>query len=188
MKKVIQRSVFHFAVLTSLLFGGIQAHATDPAPTPSQANFEVRFLTEMIDHHAMAVMMAMLCDRRVEHTELLDLCHSIVETQSAQIELMQRWLGDWYGISHEPEMTPGDERMMEKLAELSGEEFEIEFMSMMIKHHSRAVKEGMHCLDKAYHPELIDLCQNIVTSQLAEIELMQTWLCDWYGICHYSGR
>jgi uncharacterized protein (DUF305 family) len=101
----------------------------------------------------------------------------------AEIEEMQAWLQDWYGIAYEPAMKPGDEKMMERLASLSGAEFEILFMEMMIKHHEKAIKEGRHCLDKAYHAELRELCENIVRTQSAEIAQMQTWLCQWYGEC-----
>jgi len=72
---------------------------------------------------------------------------------------------------------------MEKLAALSPEEFEIAFMEMMIKHHAKAVKEGEHCLERAYHEELRQLCENIIATQTEEIALMQAWLCAWYGIC-----
>jgi uncharacterized protein (DUF305 family) len=98
--------------------------------------------------------------------------------------VMQSWLQDWYGISYEPEMTPGMMRQVEKLAELESAEFEIEFTQSMIKHHLGAIKEGEQCLDRAYHPELLSLCQNIIVTQTQEIAQMQTtWLCEWYGIC-----
>ena len=100
---------------------------------------------------------------------------------------MQTWLEDWYGVEHEPEMTPGMETQMQKLAALSGAEFEIEFMKMMIRHHWTAVVKAQECQKRAYHPELIEVCDEIESAQLAEIELMGTWLCDWYGICNYHG-
>jgi uncharacterized protein (DUF305 family) len=101
----------------------------------------------------------------------------------AGIEKMRAWLQNWYGITYEPVMKPGDEKMMERLASLSGAEFEIAFMDMMIKHHEKAIKEGRHCLDKAYHAELRELCDSIIRTQSAEIAQMQTWLCQWYGEC-----
>ena len=97
---------------------------------------------------------------------------------------MQAWLQDWYGVSYEPVMKPGDEKMMERLVALSGAEFEIAFMEMMIKHHEKAIREGRHCLDKAYHAELRELCENIIATQSAEIAQMETWLCQWYGECN----
>jgi uncharacterized protein (DUF305 family) len=72
---------------------------------------------------------------------------------------------------------------MERLAALSGAEFEVEFLEMMIRHHAGAVREGERCVERAYHLELITLCHNIVETQLAEIVLMEDWLCDWYEIC-----
>ena len=160
------------------------ARASAPAPDQSTARFETRFLEGMIEHHMMAVMMAELCVDKAEHEELAGLCENIIATQTQEIEMMEMWLHDWYGVDHEHhEMKPGHMRMMERLAELDGAEFEIAFMEMMIKHHEGAIKEAEKCLDKAYHGELLSLCQNIIATQSAEIEQMQTWLCDWYGIC-----
>jgi uncharacterized protein (DUF305 family) len=83
-------------------------------------------------------------------------------------------------------MKPGAMRMMEKLASLSGAEFEIEFMQMMIKHHLAAIREASKCVERAYHDELRELCEDIITTQAAEIEQMRTWLCEWYGVCRGS--
>jgi uncharacterized protein (DUF305 family) len=154
-----------------------------PAPTPSAANFEIKFMEDMIDHHAMAVAMGQICLQKAVHEELRTLCQNIISSQSAQIAEMQSWLQAWYGISYQPEMKPGDQHMMDRLAALSGAEFEVAFMEMMIKHHEKALKEGRQCLDKAFHAELRTLCENIVTTQSAEITQMQTWLCQWYGEC-----
>ena len=145
-------------------------------------------MSGMIDHHAMAVMMADLCLERAVHPELIQLCHQIRETQLEEIATMQTWLEDWYGVEHQPEMTAGMRKQMQKLAALSGAEFEIEFMKMMIRHHATAVVRAQQCQEKAYHAELIQLCENIEAAQMAEIELMTTWLCQWYGICNYRAE
>jgi uncharacterized protein (DUF305 family) len=178
-------ALFRQAVLLCSLVFASTAFAAGPAPKPSQRNFEVRFLTEMIDHHAMAVMMADMCLERSVHPELQAMCEQIREAQMEEIVTMQNWLSEWYGIEHEPEMTPGQQKQMEKLAALSGAAFEIEFMKAMIRHHWKAVVRASQCEDKAYHQELIDLCAQIVSTQLAEINQMGDWLCEWYGICHY---
>lgn len=157
--------------------------ADEPAPRGGQARFEIKFMQDMIDHHHMAVMMAEMCDGRTVHTEFLALCEQIAVTQSAEIEQMQGWLQDWYGISYEPHMSRKMHRQMDALGQLSGAQFEIAFMLMMIEHHLMAIKEGDHCLKKAYHEELRDLCEQIVVSQSQEIMMMQLWLCTWYGYC-----
>ena len=89
----------------------------------------------------------------------------------------------WYGISYEPMMKRGAERQLDKMAEMSSSEFEIAFMEDMIRHHARAIRDGEHCLERAYHEQLIELCESIIEAQSEEIELMQAWLCEWYGEC-----
>ena len=157
--------------------------ANTAAPDKSAANFEIKFLTDMIDHHHMAVMMAETCVAKAIHAELRSLCEEIMAAQSREIELMQGWLKQWYGLAHEPEMKPGDMKMMDRLAAMSGAEFEIEFMEMMIKHHEKAIKEAQRCVDKAYHAELRSLCRNIIAAQSQEIGQLRSWLCQWYGRC-----
>ena len=185
---MIQHSAFFRAafLLCSFVFGAT-AFAAGPAPTRSQQNYEIRFLTEMIDHHAMAVMMAELCVDRAVHSELRAMCEEIREAQMEEIVTMQEWLSEWYGIEHEPEMTPGMQKEMEKLAALSGAEFEIEFMETMIKHHRKAVVRARQCQERAYHEELLEMCEGIEVVQLAEIEQMSDWLCEWYDICRKHG-
>ncbi|GAA4289121.1 DUF305 domain-containing protein [Georgenia daeguensis] len=156
------------------------ALADVPASSEQTARFEVDFLTGMIDHHAMAVSMAEMCLEEGVHDELIATCESIITSQSTQIEQMQAWLQDWYGIDYEPGTSSGGS--MNHLANLSGEEFEVAFMRSMIRHHWGAIREAEKCFDNAEHPDLLTLCEDIYTAQLEEIEQMQTWLDDWYGI------
>lgn len=155
------------------------AQADAPAASEQAARFEADFLVDMIDHHAMAVMMAEMCIEKAVHPELVATCESIVASQSAQIEQMQGWLEDWYGISHTPEPSMAG---MQRLHRLDGEEFEVAFMREMIRHHWKAIREAERCLDDAEHAELLGLCEEIRSEQLAEIAQMQTWLEEWYGV------
>jgi uncharacterized protein (DUF305 family) len=80
-------------------------------------------------------------------------------------------------------MKPADMRRMERMASLPASRYEIEFMESMIRHHKMAIKQASVCLDGAAHPELIDLCGNIIDVQLDEIRMMEAWLCQWYNRC-----
>ncbi len=153
------------------------------APERSAARFEIGFMTDMIDHHMMAIEMATICLDEAVHDELRQLCEEIIATQSSEIEMMQSWLSAWYGIEYEPSMSPGMQSRLERLAAMSGAEFEITFMEDMIRHHEGAIREGDRCLERAFHAELIELCESIIVAQSEEIELMESWLCDWYGDC-----
>lgn len=164
-------------------FGPTGPTAAAPAPERQAARFEVDFMTGMIDHHAMAIEMSEVCLDKAVHPELHAACENIIATQSAEIEQMQTWLQSWYGVTHEPEMKPGDMKMMERMASMSAEEFEIAFMEMMIRHHRGAIREAEKCLRMAWHEELRSLCQNIIATQSAEIAQFEAWLCEWYGRC-----
>jgi uncharacterized protein (DUF305 family) len=178
-------AVMTAAVLTGLLTLPLAAYSSEPAPDQATARFEIDFMVDMINHHHMAVEMARLCEGRADHSELIILCEEIETTQMAEIQQMHHWLMEWYDVSHEPHMKPGHMNMIEKLAALDGADFEIAFMEMMIKHHQAAIREASRCEDRASHQELLELCQQIETSQMAEIATMQTWLCDWYDICKH---
>lgn len=169
-----------------LMLCAVPAFAAEPAPSPTQAKYEIKFMTGMIDHHMMAVMMAQECVDKAVHEELRNMCEQIIAVQSTEIQEMQTWLSTWYGISYSPQMSNGMMKQMEKLSSMVGAEFEIEFMQSMIRHHWRAVIEGSQCIDKAYHQELVETCEDIVLTQTEEIRTLQSWLCDWYAICDYG--
>lgn len=182
-KNLCRIAAFTFIALLASGLAVSPAAAEAPAPAQETARFEVDFLMDMIDHHAMAVEMADLCIAKAVHADLRSMCEDIKASQTQEIETMQSWLQDWYDVAHEPEMKPGDMRQMERLASLSGAEFEIEFMEMMTKHHRKAVREGERCVREAFHPELVALCEDIIATQSAEIAMMEQWLCEWYGRC-----
>lgn len=162
------------------------ASAAAPAPEPATARYEVDFMQDMIDHHAMATMMATTCESKAVHAELRELCTDIRISQQQEIAQMQGWLQSWYGIRYQPQMKPGDMRRMERMAQLPPAEYEVEFMQSMIRHHRIAIRRASVCLDRAAHPELVNLCADIIQVQLDEIRMMESWLCQWYGICRRS--
>lgn len=175
-------SVVALLLLVAAAFVSPAAQADAPASDEKTAAFEVEFMTDMIDHHQMAVMMAETCTEKAVHEELAATCEQIIAVQTQEIEMMQSWLQDWYGVEHEPMMTTGMMRSMEHLQRLEGEDYEIAFMRSMIRHHWGAIREAETCLERAEHEELLSLCEDIKSAQLEEIAQMQEWLADWYGI------
>jgi hypothetical protein len=163
--------------------GGALADEPDRPPASANAVFEVDFLENMIDHHAMAVQMAALCPSRATHAELLELCGSIGTSQAAEIQKMQGWLKGWYGIGHAPEMVEHDQVDLKHLASLSGAAFEQQFMQQMAAHHMVAVERAAECLLRTTHAALTEECDNIAESQARQIHQMRDWLCQWYSLC-----
>ena len=182
MNKLFYRSIIVLVLAAMLAAFATPVLADAPAPDKKTATFEVKFMENMIDHHAMAIMMAEMCTMQALHPELIVLCENIIATQSAEIEMMRTWLEDWYGITYEPKVNMGE---MAGHMMMDPAQFEEWFMKRMISHHAKAIEEAENCLEEAYHPELISLCQNIIVAQNEEINTMQAWLCEWYKVCNY---
>ncbi len=70
---------------------------------------------------------------------------------------------------------------MDKLEMLSGKDFEIEFLNMMIHHHQMALDMAMLVPDRANHQEVKDAAQKIIADQTREIGAMTGWLTQWYN-------
>src|SRR3546814_18456453 len=109
----------------------------------------------MIDHHAMAVETAEMCVEKAIHEELRTLCQEIIEAQTAEIETMQSWLEEWYGVTYEPSMSSGEMQRMERMARMDAEDFEVAFMEMMTWHHRTALREASGCMERASHEALV---------------------------------
>jgi uncharacterized protein (DUF305 family) len=185
---VAHRRTYSLMLTLALLVGVVAgtttpAAADAPAPDKATAKFEVEYLHHTIDHHAEGVLMAAICLGKASHEELRGLCTNVVIAQSTEIKQMQSWLQDWYDISYQPKISPEGVQMAVDLAKLDGAEFEVAFMKMLIHHHKQAIREAETCLDQAYHDDLQTLCEQIIAAQQAEIEQLQTWLCEWYGRC-----
>jgi len=86
------------------------------------------------------------------------------------------------GGMHRMGMGMHDMGMMADLAKLPGPRLEAVFMAMMIPHHEGAIEMANLALDRATHAELKTLAQGVITSQSAEIDQMNRWLADWYGL------
>jgi uncharacterized protein (DUF305 family) len=173
-------SVSDLALRTSKSAASDVYAAGSPAPDESAARFDVRYLQETIGHHMMAIEMAELAVDRVINDDLRSLAQSIVETQTEERETMQTWLKEWYGFDYEPEMNPGEERMIKEMSIMRGAEFEVNFMQQMTMHHMAGINDAVPCTASAGHVELKGLCNDIASTQMREAEQMRQWLRDRY--------
>ncbi|OGC84926.1 hypothetical protein A3F55_02815 [Candidatus Adlerbacteria bacterium RIFCSPHIGHO2_12_FULL_53_18] len=59
------------------------------------ADFDKEFLSQMIVHHEMAVMMAQMLAAGTERPEMEQLAENIITSQTQEIEMMRGWLSSW---------------------------------------------------------------------------------------------
>lgn len=180
------------------------SHAQDdPATLTREQRAEIRFLEGMIDHHQMALDMANDCLEKAETEAVLELCQAVIDAQTPEIEQMRMWLLDWYNILYVPismtemmdmdgmsDMEMGHEGMghfsdpammmgmMAGFNRLEGIDYEIAWLESMIDHHDDALHMSERILARAVHPELTELAENIIKTQSAEIEYMETLIVE----------
>lgn len=167
---------------------GVAALAARDSPAPSMGpgrmahqgvgvTSEPEYLAEMVAHHQEAVEAAGELARS-DREDMREFGDAIVRTQSAQIQLMETWLQDWY-----PEQRPAEYRpMMRDLTNLYGDELDRAFLRDMIGHHMAAVMMSQHLLRAgAEHDEVTRLAGSIRDDQHAEIRRMQNWLAEWFA-------
>lgn len=64
----------------------------------SDVEFDRVFLTQMIPHHEMAIMMASMLAATTERSEMKQLADTISTSQAREISLMRGWLESWYSF------------------------------------------------------------------------------------------
>jgi uncharacterized protein (DUF305 family) len=157
---------------------------------PGEGSAEAGFARDMSEHHAQAVQMAEVVQRRTEDEEIRVLATDILLTQQNQIGRMQGWLAAW-GLpltGSEPAMAwmgmPAEGLMpgmaapqeVQELSELPPEEADVRFLQLMIPHHKAAVPMAEAVLEETDRPEVEQLAEAIAASQQVEIRYMQDLL------------
>lgn len=138
---------------------------------------ELRFMEGMIDHHQMAIDMALDCLAREDVSETLRAeCQAIIDSQQPEIEQMQAWLLAWYNVDYAPMpmadmmgmmgddmagmegmegmegMPATDPAMMMGMFagfnRLEGAEYEVAWLESMIDHHDDAIHMSERFLER----------------------------------------
>ncbi|HZW45074.1 MAG TPA: DUF305 domain-containing protein [Dermatophilaceae bacterium] len=153
---------------------------------------DVTFLQGMIPHHEQATEMAQLVAERSDRQELIELADVIIAAQSTEIDQMMQLLseagaepmseGDMSGMDGMDGMSGMmDDSEMTQLRDLEGEAFEQAFLDMMTRHHMGAIEMAQQELDEGENPQVIDLANQVIEAQQAEIEQMAAWQQEWFS-------
>ncbi|GAA1863981.1 DUF305 domain-containing protein [Myceligenerans crystallogenes] len=147
---------------------------------------DTEFAQMMIVHHEGAVEMAGLASEKATDPEVKALAGRIAGAQQPEIDTMTGWLEAWgeetdaagtemEGMDHSGMDMEGmsQEEAMASLSELSGAEFDMEFLHLMIAHHEGAVEMSETELADGQNPEAKELAQTIIDAQTAEIAEME---------------
>ncbi|HEY0671645.1 MAG TPA: DUF305 domain-containing protein [Longimicrobiales bacterium] len=153
---------------------------------------DVRFMQNMIGHHAQALLLSGLVESRTTREDFHLMAERIRLSQESEIAQMQRWLqqrgeqvppadaSSHVAMGHGTPM-PGmlTEAELNQLRSARGVEFEKLFLQLMIKHHEGAlqmVRELYAAPGSGQEPELFILASDVDADQTAEIRRMRALL------------
>lgn len=153
---------------------------------------DAAFATEMIPHHADALVMVDMTQGRDLSPELAQLTEDIRDAQAPEIEQMADWLTAWgeevpetsrdHVNSHDMGDMGDDGGMgmdaddLAMLGDADDSAFEAMWLEMMIEHHEGAIEMAQAEQADGLFADALGLAESIETSQTAEIELMQEML------------
>ena len=129
----------------------------------------------MIQHHQEAVNIANEVLARGGSTEEIRAsATNIIAAQEAEITMLKDWHLEWYGEAYQTDESY--EPMMRDLSQLSGAALDRRFLEDMIQHHMGALMMARSVRPYIEHQEVTDLAAAIMSTQTAEIQLMNDLL------------
>ena len=172
---------------------GATTAATPEERTPTGHPADVRFMQDMIAHHAQAVLMTDMVPARTTNAGMKLLAERIAVSQADELQLMQQWLrGHGQPLpsaSHQGhgaashQMMPGmaTEAELAALRAATGSEFDQLFLKLMIRHHEGAlamVAQLFNSAGAAQTSEMYQFATEVDGDQRAEISRMRTLLAS----------
>lgn len=105
--------------------------------------------------------------------------------QREEILAAQRFLRDWYGVTHEPQLPEMARADIERLTAASGEAFDRLFLEIFPQHHYLAATSSLNCMAgrELGHDDLRRYCQGIVEAQVGDIDEMRHLACRRFDVC-----
>lgn len=180
-RSIVAVLVVGFVLLSSCASGRFPDGGMGGMHGMHEVTSEYRFLVEMIPHHQEAVDTSRAVTARTVRPELREFADKIARDQEREIEMMRGWLAEWYpGKSTKAGYRP----MMRPTAGLSPDRADRAWLEDMIMHHRMAVMMADSVLRGGFssRPETMELARTIVEAQNREIEVMEKWLAEWYGV------
>ncbi len=147
---------------------------------------DVHFMQGMIAHHGQAIFMAGMAAAHHAEPHVLKLANKIGQSQIAEIQIMQDWLRRNGQMAPDTSywrtmMMPGmlTAAQLKSLEAAKGAEFDKEFLTLMIQHHTGALKMVSDLFDTPLAGQDVDVsvfANDVVVVQTAEIGVMQRLL------------
>jgi len=164
---------------------GNTSSSSDSSASSESAVFndqDVMFAQMMLPHHEQAVEMSdtFIAKGDTVDSDVAALAETIKDEQGPEIEQLTTWLDDW-GQDTSASMDHSMDGMMSEsdmtaLEDAEGAEASQLFLEQMTEHHKGAVDMAQQEVDGGENPDAVEMAKNIVESQTAQIDQMESLL------------
>lgn len=161
--------------------------------SPPYVESDVLFVRDMLHHHSQALAMTGFVPDR-SHDESVHLLAERMEIgQTDEMAMLERWLQDRGEPVRDPDAAHGHsaasmpglltDAEMAQLEAAEGEEFDILFLTFMIKHHQGAIQmvQELYAAGGGQEVEIGTMALHIEADQNIEIKRMQQMLAERQG-------
>ncbi|MDV6259914.1 DUF305 domain-containing protein [Rhodococcoides yunnanense] len=171
--------------------GSSSSSASSSASANASAEFndaDVMFAQMMYPHHEQAVEMAAMAEGRTDNPDVVALASAIEAAQQPEMDRMTAWLAEWgqpapssdmgemSGMDHSSGMGMMSQQDMDALTALSGAEFDRQWLTMMIAHHTGAIEMANVEIADGSNADAQEMARTIVATQQQEIDTMRALL------------
>ncbi|XVS63468.1 DUF305 domain-containing protein [Actinosynnema sp. CA-299493] len=183
----------------------IKLPGSDSATTPAADSVDVGFSQDMAMHHLQAVQMANIARDRTADEDIRSFAFDVSSTQLEQVGRMKGWLMLWgqpeqplqgrhmawmtengeHGHSATatasagspmPGMATSEE--LAKLRSLTGAEFDVYFLQLMLRHHRGGTSMVRYAVDHAGEHAVRTLAESMLKSQASESEYLERLIAE----------
>ncbi|CCH34606.1 DUF305 domain-containing protein [Actinosynnema sp. NPDC047251] len=182
----------------------IQLPGSDSAGAPGRDSVDIGFTQDMAVHHLQGITMANTARDKTANPAIRQLAFDIESTQLEQVGRMKGWLSLWgapeqssdgthmkwmESSSHDhtgsssagqtglmPGMATSEE--LARLRSLSGTEFDVYFLQLMLRHHQGGAPMAQYAATHAGVPVVRTLADNMLKSQSSESEYMKQLIAE----------
>ncbi|CAL9344158.1 hypothetical protein SUDANB95_00331 [Actinosynnema sp. ALI-1.44] len=183
----------------------IRLPGSDNASVPAKDSVDVGFSQDMAVHHVQGITMANTARDKTTNQAIRQLAFDIESTQLEQVGRMKGWLTLWGMPEQSPDGThmkwmatashhsagttsaagkaglmPGmaSSEELARLRSLSGTEFDVYFLQLMLRHHQGGAPMAEYAATHAGQNVVRTLADNMLKSQSSESEYMKQLLTE----------
>lgn len=191
-KAVVAGGLALLLVLVGVIGGIALGRSTATTYGPADGSIDTGFLQDMVVHHGQGVEMAVWARNNTADPQVRQIAFDIESTQTAQTGRMEGWLTlwgqplsppsgqymGWMGMpmAQMPGMASPDE--LARMRASTGRDLDIAFLQLMLRHHQGGLPMMQAAATDASTPAVRALARSMVTSQTAEVVVMEQMLAE----------